>query len=418
MYFPQNFFYYMKRILFLFVVLCISQILYSQSDLREGFIIRQNQDTVRGIIKYKGGNTNPRDCQFKALEQQSIIAYKADDIIGYGFKNDKYFESRKVETSDQNSEFVFLEVLISGKVSLFKYDNVFYIEKAESGLLKLSSETIETIINGVPTAIKSSSYQRTLTLLLSDCPEMSSLIPVSNFSERSLTKLLERYNICMKAPAVIYKNNKSWIHTRFGISGGYISSHIAFETKNNFMNHLGPFERSNSPIVGVSFELLAPRLNERVSFLADFLFSKSKYDSDNIKYAFSNAQITKNFVNIEMTHLKIPIGLRYTFQGKGLSTFFNFGLSETRTLNSVSEWTQTVEYINLFDTYQKEALKIRKNQLGIWGGVGISRVLGKGLKAYVELRYENSQGINAEEFLSIVKSNVTSFQYIIGLTTK
>ena len=408
----------MKKALLLFAVLCITQIGYSQSDFREGFVIKQNRDTINGLLKFKAANTNPRDCQLQSPDSKSIVTFKPDEIIGYGFKNDRYFESRKIGKSDQSSESVLLEVLIRGMVTLYKYDNVFYIEKAESGLLKLSSESIETTTNGVTTAIQSNSYLRTLNLLLSDCAETASRIPHTNFSERSLTNLVELYNKCMKAPMIIYKNNKPWMHVRFGISGGMISSHMAFETKNGFMDYMGPFSGWNSPLVGATFEVLSPRINERVSFLMDFLYSKSKYDSQNIKFAFSGAQITKNYVNIEMTHLKIPFGLRYTFQGKGLASFFNFGLSETLTLNSISDWTQTVDYINQHNTYNDEALKIAKNQLGMWGGAGISKSLGKGLTAHIELRYELADGINAEPFTNIKKSNVTSFQFIVGLATK
>ena len=123
-------------------------------------------------------------------------------------------------------------------------------------------------------------------------------------------------------------------------------------------------------------------------------------------------------MTIDMTHLKIPIGLRYTFQGKKLSTFLNIGLSETFTLSSKSDWIQEVRYVTLFDTYQDEALGISKSEPGMWGGAGISKSIGKGLNLNLELRFEKTDGINGEDFFAVTKSNVTSFQFLIGISTK
>ena len=117
-----------------------------------------------------------------------------------------------------------------------------------------------------------------------------------------------------------------------------------------------------------------------------------------------------------MTHLKIPVGLRYTFQGEKVSTFINAGLSESFTLSSSTNWIQTAYNITLVDN--KEALEISKTQPGFWGGLGLMTSVGKGMSAYIEFRYEKTDGVNSEDFFAVTKANVTNFQFIIGLTTK
>ena len=88
-------------------------------------------------------------------------------------------------------------------------------------------------------------------------------------------------------------------------------------------------------------------------------------------------------------------------------------------MNSESEWTQTVENVTLFDTYHHgEALEISKYQPGIWGGAGISKSIGKSMSVYIELRYERTDGINAEDFIAITKSNVSNVLFVIGLNTR
>jgi hypothetical protein len=239
----------------------------------------------------------------------------------------------------------------------------------------------------------------------------------TTFNEKSITNLVDKYNKSMNSPMVIYKQNKPWVHARFGLGGGLISSKITLEAKNDIFDHLGPFERSNSFVAGVSIDLLLPRINEKLSLHTDFLFSNSKYESYNQSELFN--KIKTNYVTIEMSHLKIPLGLRYTFQGRKMSSFINFGLSQTITMNSESEWTQTVKYVTLFDTYyHDEALKISKYQPGVWGGAGISKSIGKILNVYAELRFERTDGINEEDFIAITKANVSNVLFVIGLTSK
>jgi hypothetical protein len=406
----------MKRIIYLLAIIWISQVSYSQSDFRDGFILTQNRDTTFGQIKYKEGNSNYYNCEFKESGSGNIIIYKASDILGYGFKNDRYFESRKIDTDNQNSETVFLEVLIHGKVSLYKYDKVFYIEKAEYGVLKLTNKSVESSAEGGAVVSQSNSYLGVLNLFLSDCAEVIPRVPRTAFSEKPLTDLIVTYNKSMNSAFVIYKSNKPWVHVRFGVAAGYISSLVTLESSTDVFDHLGPFKRSNSPLFGGSIDLLFPRTNERWSLHSDILFTKSGYDSYNEKTLFGTT--TKNWATIDMTQLKIPIGIRYTIQGKKVSPFFNAGLSETFTMSSSSDWTQTVFHGTYSNTDRDEALAISKTQPGFWGGAGLMTSFGKAVNAYIEFRYEKTDGINAEDFLAVTKANVTSFQFIIGLTSK
>jgi len=406
----------MKKILYLIALLGLSQLSYSQSDFRKGFIINQDQDTTRGLIKYKEGNTSYRSCEFKSVNGENTKIYMPGEIIGYGYVNDKYFQSKKIETSEKNSEFVLLEVLVGGKATLYKFENVFYLEKAEQGLLKLTNK-VESIVDGERVTTQSKSYLGVLNLYLSDSPAISqSKIFGTSFNEKSLTDLVAAYNKSMNASTVIYKLSKPWVHARFGLSGGLINSIIVLEARNDAFDHLGPFKKYNSPIAGATFEILSPRINEKLSFRTDFLFSKSKYDSYH-SFQFGG-KTTKDYVTIEMTHLKVPIGLKYTFNGKNLSTFISAGLSETFTLNSKSHWKQTVEYITLFDTYEEDALEIGKSQMGIWGGAGISVSAGKSMSIYLEFRYERTDGINGIDYIAITKANVSNIIFTIGLASK
>ena len=85
-------------------------------------------------------------------------------------------------------------------------------------------------------AAQSNSYLGILNLFLSDCPDISqSRIFSTSFNEKSITDLVEKYNKSMKGPMVVYKKNKPWIHAKFGIGGGLISSKITLEANNSIL---------------------------------------------------------------------------------------------------------------------------------------------------------------------------------------
>ena len=408
----------MKKTILILIILFASNCIYSQ-DFRKGYIIKQDGDTVNGLINYRGGNSIYQYCQFKESENQSRIKYSAANIIGYGFLNDEYFESHKIVKEDQTSGFVFLEVIIKGRVSLYKYEKIFYIEKGDTSFYKISNETIKTSIDGQEMATSSVRYIGLLNLLLSDCVAIRSRISAISLSERSLTDLIEKYNECMNAPAIIYKASKPWLHTKIGISGGMISSRITLETGYNGFYHLtDTFEKSKSPVFCVSFDILSPRISERTSFHGDLILCKSNNYSFNQETVVSKT--TKNYITIDMTQFKIPIGLRYTFPGRIFSAVLNVGFQSTFNLNPRSSWMQEIEYgyIGVEKQDYSERLQIRKAQFGLWGGAGIVVSMGNVLNAVFEFRAEKVDGISTGPFLPTSKSNVTGIQFVIGINTK
>jgi hypothetical protein len=407
----------MKKTILFLVILFVSNSIHSQ-NFQKGYIIKQDRDTVKGLINYSG-HSNYRYCQFKDPINQDKIKYTPDNILGYGFLNDKYFESHKILNEDQSSEFVFLEVVIKGLVSLYKYDKIFYIEKGDTSFYKISNETIKSSVDGQEMATPSVRYIGLLNLLLSDCVEIRSKIPATSLSERSLTELIERYNKCMNAPVIIYKASKPWIHLRIGISGGILVSRVTLATGYNLYYHLtDTFEKTNSPVYCISFDLLSPKISENTSFHGDLILCKSHNYSFNEEKVLSTT--TRNYINIDMTQLKVPIGLKYTFPGRILSAFLNVGFQSTFNLNPTSGWTRETE--NFYNGVNKQnysdRLQIRKAQFGLWGGAGIFVSMGNVLNAVFEFRGEKVDGVTDSPLLATSKSSVSGFQFVIGIETK
>ncbi len=238
-------------------------------------------------------------------------------------------------------------------------------------------------------------------------------------NEKSLTNLIEAYNRCKGEPSITFKVQKPWTKAIIGITGGVNISQLSFDgfDGNQGYEHLeGNFEASKAPIVGISLDVISPRISERISFHADLLYLSSKYYSYSL---FKHSYITlRNYVTVELQQLKIPIGIRYTFPKRNVTPYFNVGISSTIHLNSSTSWIQDVQVNNVVGIEKGYAFVFKQAQFGLWGGCGVIKSISNKVNAFVELRYEQTNGVSYNATSSFLKSQVTNFQILIGIRTK
>jgi hypothetical protein len=405
----------MRNLILLLIAICTAQFGFSQSDYRKGYVITNAGDTLFGLVDYREGAKAYKLCDFKSSENHDAVTYEPGTVAGYGFENDKFFQSREFSAKDQPSKIVFFEVIVRGLVSLYRFEQAYFIEKNGSGLQQLINETKEIEVDGKRVVKHTNQHIGIMSIVFFDCDEIRSEVQTVKLTERSLTNLVEHYNRCQGGSSTTFKVNKPWTKFMIGLSGGLNISQLNFET---VYRHLaGNFETSKSPMAGISLDILSPKLNERISFHTEIIYLTSKYYSYSLN---ENAYYTiRDYVSIELQQLKIPVGFRYSFPMKSVSPYFNVGISSTIHLSSHSVWIQELESGGRVTTDNYEALTIKKNQFGIWGGVGISKSVSRKLAAFTELRYEQTDGISQNSIpQAVAPSEVSNFQIIIGIRTK
>jgi hypothetical protein len=409
-----------RQILFIILTfICFNYEIYAQSNFKKGFIVTEKRDTIYGLVDFRQGSSSFKSCIFKESENKESKKYSPDDIAGYGIIDDKIFESRKIVYRGQQAETLFIEVIIKGLASLYKYHRDLYIEKDGKNFNALKNDRVETTVNGRTVTSNSHEYLSVLNSLFYDCSTIQPLIKKTTLSQRSLLKLLSSYNKCMNATYAIHKEDKKAVKVIKGIAiGGNISS-MAFKSgdaRYSYLTH--SFEKARTPVVMVSFDVLAPRLNQRFSLHFDVMYRNSKNYSFSIEK--SSPTTSRNFVTIELTELKIPIGLRYTFPEKKFTPYFNLGFSNTFTLRSHSELTKETETAGVVRINHDPALVVAKNQFGIWGSIGIMTSLSKKINGTLEFRCEKTDGIGnyVINVNSPLKSSITNFQISLGIRTK
>ena len=111
----------MKRISFLLIMVVACLETFGQRNPVDGYIITNQNDTVRGTVDYRTAEENCISCHFKADGEEAVREYLPADIKGYRFLSDGvYYVSRPVEI-DGASKQVFVEFIIQGGVSLMQY---------------------------------------------------------------------------------------------------------------------------------------------------------------------------------------------------------------------------------------------------------------------------------------------------------
>lgn len=406
----------MTRLLLFLLLLCFAKFSFCQ-DYRKGYVVTNGGDTLSGLVSYREGQKAFKVCNFKRADTQPATTHEPVTIKAYGFPNDKTFQSRQIMLEGETTT-VFLEMIANGRVRLYKFGSKFFVEKDSSGLQQLKNDTKEVMLDGRPALQESRQYIGTLNILLFDCPAMSSIIGNTKLNERPLTALILEYNRCKGGNNVVYKSKKRWTKLVVGVTGGLNISRLNVDRNAQFPELQSNYSDYKSPITGISFDVFSPRINERISLHADFFYVRSKY------YQYDQYQpyvtIERDYVTIDLQQIKIPISIRYTFPTSGFTPYFNIGLSSTFNFRSKSEWIQETELNNVVETHTKDPLIIPNNQLGLWGGFGVSKSVSKKLNAFVELRYEQTNGISHGVTVAQldVISKITNIQLLIGIRTK
>jgi hypothetical protein len=404
----------MKGLVLLTITICLSTVGFSQADFRKGYVITNERDTLFGLVDYKVGTRPYKWCDFKEIKSQKITTYQPGEIVGYGFVFDKFFESREVLLLPEPSKLVFFEVIVSGTVSLYKYEQNYFVEKNDEGLHKLTNEYIETVIDGKSVFKNTNQHIITLNMLLSDCGSVSARNQKASLSEKYLTSLIEKYNTCKGTPTATYKNKKVPVRSKFGIYAGVNISQLDFVNKNAGYDHLdGSFDSPNSPAIGVSLDISSPRINERLSFHIGIQYFNSEYN----RFSQEDNGTKTTHSTFKMQQVKIPLGIQYTFGRKDFSPFIAIGMSGTAYLSSDFKVIQEVEFNNTTEVYKYDGSVPKNNQIGIWGGCGILKSISKKLDASLELRYELTNGID-ENVDPEVDSKITNFQILVGIRMK
>jgi hypothetical protein len=372
-----------KAILLFLLILPISA--FSQKDFRPGFVVLNSGDTVSGLILYRLGSRISDECYFRATKKSETRLYKANELQSYAVTNDKYYASMLLDSAGKQN--VFVEKLVTGRVSIFRYHDTFYAQKDK--LYKLEKPITKVNDKNVWYEQEYKKYAGTLNFMTLDCAAMGGKAFNADLNEHDLVGLAVEYNRCMDHPYVDYKQFKPHHTISYYPIVGVSSTNLSFSSDYYpYITNDRTTVSSVAPAYGVGVEFAQPRSMENLSLNMELIFSNHHFSdyAENVK----NMMHVTEEIKIDYSRLRIPLSMKYNFTTGLTSPYVRFGFMMNLFFNGHINVYQNSTNINdpsieanHLDDEDIDNLPVPQ----FWGAFGVQRRVGN-VRAFIEFRAE------------------------------
>ncbi|HEY5824472.1 MAG TPA: hypothetical protein VIT44_08910 [Cyclobacteriaceae bacterium] len=378
-------------------------ILLSAQDFRPGYIIKNNGDSISGLVSYRLGKKNTESCSFKSAEKSDPILFTAGDLLRYGFIGDRSYESIIIKQNGKATNPVFAKVLARGPITLYRLGEIFVLKKNDSLVVLPTPEDKLVKVGNEEKVQRDKRYVRILNSAMGDCAVNANEV---SYAEGPLQKVVRKYNKC-KGVVVEEAKLPSFIHLNFFAFGNFTRS--ALDVSNT---SLSP---SNTFGGGGGIDISSPRVFDRAFISVELWYSKIFYQG--LHTGTVNSSLLYQDVLLDISSYKIPIGLRYNFFNENSTPYIKVGFSLTyvnkyslRTLEEQVGPDKTV-YSSASTGYND--YEVKRNPKSIWVSVGYSKEFFKRMRAFTEFRFETGEGYIGTEIQNY--STLKNYNFLVGI---
>jgi hypothetical protein len=321
----------MKKICLISIIIINTMGLIAQRDLKPGYIITNNGDTVFGQIDYQGDSYNAGCCYFLRQNTSESVKYLPGEIKAYQIVDGKYYVSRKVKINEKEME-VFLEFLVNGKLDLYYYpDDYYFIEKDDKELHIL--ENTEKIvyakmtvnqINDMMYIRQNKEYIGVLGAYMNDCPAITKEIYTSRLEQKDLIKIVTDYHnlVCPGEQCTVYSKQPPHFTLKIGLNAGYS---YFFNELTDLNTEQSVYDNATGYTTGIQLDMGSKGTYER--FYSSIIFDYAEYKT-NFK-VISNSDFEFN-----ARIILLGAGLNYKYPRYKLKPTVGIGIMLLKSLNS------------------------------------------------------------------------------------
>jgi hypothetical protein len=407
-----------KSCVIVILVIIGAECLFCQRDLKPGFIIMHNDDTIHGQINFRTDAVNSYRCEFSDNHTRELKTYFPNDIKAFKVENRKFYVSKDI-ILDSIEVKLFVEYLVDGIVDLFfikhKNNDYYFIEK-EGVMYRLTNE--ERVVKYEPRSFseslrygtnqtytqKSNRYIGIMSIIFNDSPETVKQAQRTSFGFKSFIDITKDYHnkVCSDKICIDYTKSTQqyWCIEAYG---GVVFSKIGLKTSPQFVTN-------TKPLMGVNFRFLPVKSYYLWNIIVGIYYSensiKEKKMSHDLHYV--NA-VSPVLVSLDYSIIRTPIFLEYTLPFKKLKPAFSLGFSNSFLLGANQEVYPVYEQIISEDILGPQYdMKIRRNHIGLIGGLSLKYVSNGKNYGFINCYYEWRSP-------SVKISNLMDFQEINAL---
>ncbi|SFG22217.1 hypothetical protein SAMN05216383_10787 [Prevotella sp. KH2C16] len=359
------------------ILLCLSVLMsmhvIAQVNPKDGYIITNEGDTIRGIVDYRSDIRNAGICSFKASGSEQYKDYLPGEIQEFRLSdNGVYYVSRSFPVEGKEKTF-FAEYLIKGTVSLYHHKeglkDYYYIVDANGRVAEIRGlERYYLNQDDKKAVIKQN--MASIIGVFNKTPEIVSKLNHSRFKSSEISKIIKDYNLkyCVDGgECVVFEYDRQEAASekvRFKVQAGidFSSLTLGSDYVEDFRMH------SVIPVVGAGLEFWFSRTSHKLcgeAFLNFSSFSKSfAYDAVN---EYGTERVPN--ASLRFSNLEEQVGIAYHPSREAkLSPVVRCGLSVNERFSSKPE--------NL-DYYSVGASTGMDFDLGYYAGAGLEMPIGK-----------------------------------------
>jgi len=379
---------------------------FGQTDFKPGYYISLDNDTVYGLIDYRGDIRNSRICVFKKDENSESVKFKADEIKRYRFIDSKFYISKLVKTVD-GEKYIFVEFLVNGIADLFYYKDAdgdhYLIETKDGGLVELKNENEQFYVEGRGEVIRETNkHIGILKVTFADCMEVQSQIDKVKLDHKSLINITKNYHdyVCDGEKCIIYEKKLPILKISWGPVVGYGMADFKLENVNI------KFDKSRYIIGGVNLNITIPRLNEKLSLQLGTQLSQRYF------YSLHQERNTYFDIHIHSLFVQSSAGIKYTYPKGKLRPTLAVGVSLLKCLNTNERVIQEVVGYSTVTTNEYNAFPFSSTLYGGFAQIGFDYLFSKKLRGFTNLQYFYNTGVSDNPYgIGVFDWSYISYKY-------
>jgi hypothetical protein len=392
-----------------------------------GFIINNENDTVRGSIDFRRWDKNPDRITFLAegetteeiLTPLNILEFHVKGeifvsaIVDSEITNLLYGELPRHPEPDLKTDTIFLQTLVKGEKSLYYFKNAqgndnFYIKGDESFEL-LTYKKYRIVRDLQARVAENKRFLGQLAYYLSDCPNIQSALRRVEYNKRSLGKLFQFYYSDCVDSAPVFEAEKKGLKIDLGIFAGPTISRLDFRSSNSYWDHLTEVNYGSSFNFsgGFFFDIFLPFSLNNWSINTEAIYTTYKFSGEyNIVY--SEFHYSESCIDIATSYAKINNLIRYRFFHKENQFYLNAGISNGFIIRATNSKKTYTKFYDNERFYFGGASSFDSHEQGLVFGAGLKRK-----KLGVEARIERGNGFSRASSLGTISSR---YYLLIGYT--
>ncbi|TKG93784.1 hypothetical protein EYV94_16195 [Puteibacter caeruleilacunae] len=398
-----------KKLCLLFVGIILLQTAFSQENYVDGYIVKLNGDTIKGLIDFRDWENNPNKISFKSTISDTPQLLTPMNINEFGVE-DQVYESAVIDAElnsllthnlevDQTIEVrvdtTFLQVCIRGDKSLYRYrlpsrEN-FYVKIGDKyERLIYHRSLVDRKINGsYKTTVKENKkFIGQLSVYLQDSPGIAQKLRNTQYKTNSLMKVFQAYYSNTDITTTFNKK-KEKIITSFGLIAGAAKTTLDFTSDHYTYLSQGDIDSPVGPIAGISLDLILPKHMQKWWLHNELLYSTYKADGTHRDLVHKDRYTDYDFT-LESSQIRLVNMVRYVFPKEKFKPFISAGISQLFTIDDSTDLHEVRTYYSSVTERDGEAIpETRKYQQGLVFGAG---VIHKDLS--LEMRYESTNGMS------------------------